>query len=160
MCGVLAVALASGTRRSTSPSPSTRWWQAGLCRSSTSPTPSQNYTNAENFLAAPSYSRKGERASRWSRPWTDVPGWINPTSPPPLDFATQESQPVPMVCGRGFPLSLLSPQRTGRSRRRQSFVQQWRQLHNPTEQVDQPCGSRVPLCRCRTKPESGPRDAE
>ena len=52
--------------------------------------PSQNYTNAENFLAAAQSTAQGRARIALVAALTDVEGWINPTSPPPLDFATQE----------------------------------------------------------------------
>ncbi len=52
--------------------------------------PSQNYTNAENFLAAAQSTAQGRARIALVAALTDVEGWINPTAPPPLDYATQE----------------------------------------------------------------------
>jgi pimeloyl-ACP methyl ester carboxylesterase len=53
--------------------------------------PTQNYTNAENFLSAAQSTPQGKARIALVAALTDVHGWIDPTSPPPLDYATQET---------------------------------------------------------------------
>jgi len=53
--------------------------------------PSQNYANAENFLAAAQATPQGQARIALVAALTDVQGWINPSSPPPPGYPAQEA---------------------------------------------------------------------
>jgi pimeloyl-ACP methyl ester carboxylesterase len=53
--------------------------------------PLQNYDNAENFLGAAQGTPQGQARIALVAALTDVPGWFDPSSPPPFAYATQEA---------------------------------------------------------------------
>ncbi len=52
--------------------------------------PLQNYDNAESFLGAAQATPQGQARIALVAALTDVPGWIDPISPPPVGYAAQE----------------------------------------------------------------------
>ncbi len=53
--------------------------------------PLQNYTDAENFLGAAQGTPQGQARIALVAALTDVPGWFDPSLPPPLGYAAQEA---------------------------------------------------------------------